>query len=159
MQSKLKYKKEFIQKFLTTSKNTESNTLKINNNSNNIFPIKIVITNPSEKPSTLKEKTNKTLNLNDPLLLLNNPKENSKTQNNKKTNYFTLKERQLLSKIQNDNKNNASHNKSNSNKLIKPLKTNMNQKRHDTKKSFKSVKVFINKHFTIYRVFNQKYQN
>ena len=112
---------------------------------NNIFPIKIVITNSSETPSVLKENVNnKILNLNDPLLLLNNHKENSKSTNNKKINYFTLREKEFLSKIQHDNKANTTHNKSNSNKLIQPLKTNMNQKRHDTKKSFKSVKVFIN---------------
>lgn len=134
MKPKKKYKKEFLQKFLTTSKNSEINSIKMNKN-NNIIPIN----NLSLETEQIPIYVNKRINTDDLLAIR---EKTLQTQKNKKKD-FTQKEKERLKQIQLKNKNNSIHNKSKSNRIFLPLTTKVNKSKFIIKQSFQSTQVFL----------------
>ena len=134
MKPKKKYKKEFLQKFLTTSKNTEVNSIKMNKN-NNIIPIN----NLTLETEQIQIYVNKRINTDDLLAIR---EKTLQIQKNKKK-IFTQKEKDRLKQIQLKNKNNSIHNKSNSNRIFLPLTTKVNKSKFIIKQSFQSAQVFL----------------
>jgi hypothetical protein len=134
MKPKKKYKKEFLQKFLTTSKNSEVNSIKMNKN-NNIIPIN----NLSLETEQIPIYVNKRINTDDLLAIR---EKSLQIQNNKKKD-FTQKEKDRLKQIQLKNKNNSIHNKSKSNRIFLPLTTKVNKSKFIIKQSFQSAQVFL----------------
>jgi hypothetical protein len=134
MKPKKKYKKEFLQKFLTTSKNSEVNSIKMNKN-NNIIPIN----NLSLETEQIPIYVNKRINTDDLLAIR---EKTLQTQKNKKKD-FTQKEKDRLKQIQLKNKNNSIHNKSKSNRIFLPLTTKVNKSKFIIKQSFQSAQVFL----------------
>ena len=134
MKPKKKYKKEFLQKFLTTSKNTEVNSIKMNKN-NNIIPINNLTLETEQIPIYVNKRIN-----TDDLLAIR--EKTLQIQKNKKK-IFTQKEKDRLKQIQLKNKNNSIHNKSNSNRIFLPLTTKVNKSKFIIKQSFQSAQVFL----------------
>ena len=134
MKPKKKYKIEFLQKFLTTSKNTEVNSIKMNKN-NNIIPINNLTLETEQIPIYVNKRIN-----TDDLLAIR--EKTLQIQKNKKK-IFTQKEKDRLKQIQLKNKNNSIHNKSNSNRIFLPLTTKVNKSKFIIKQSFQSAQVFL----------------
>lgn len=134
MRPKKKYKKEFLQKFLTTSKNTGVNSIKMNKN-NNIIPINNLTLETEQIPIYINKRIN-----TDDLLAIR--EKTLQIQKNKKKD-FTQKEKDRLKQIQLKNKNNSIHNKSKSNRIFLPLTTKVNKSKFIIKQSFQSAQVFL----------------